>query len=633
MTRSRMLRTLSTIGATVLAMAGLTACVGTPGGIQAPDSWTILTYMVSDNDLEPFMMEDVEEMGAVGSRPGLNIVSLVDRSPGYSDEPVLGIPAWEGAKLLQIEPGTATELYDYGSVNLADPATLAAFIREGIRAFPASNYALFINDHGAGWPGIGVDETSERDILTLDELDQALTQGLAEAGVDKIDLLGFDACLMATYEVATTLAPHARRMLASQETEPGHGWDYTVLDAAYRGADVDELGGAIIDGFRDVAFASGTQEGITLSLVDLENFGVVDEAVAAFASALTERVADVGPAVGRTLAQTLGFGVNPDPRRDYHLKDLGILAGEIGVEALDVADEADAVVRAVNDVVLDKVDGQSTRGATGISIYFPPVGERYDERYTAVAEQTGWSAFLDAYYTAGSQIAPDDIPVFVGQDATIEFADGGVVIGGAFEGLTAENVSEVFYTYGILNADGSVTYLGDGPGQLTDDGSAVAFYNLGNLVLDDGEDSQPAYLSLVENATAGTVSVQVPVLYHPASDGESVEALLTLGLDPATGTVISEAYYAYDPLTGNYGELPVEPTGLIQGIFPTYDAATNEYTWDVDPAFASAGLYADLAALDYAIAPVPSGTRMVVELWVTDFGGNQDYVSAVITVP
>ena len=233
MARSRIQRTLATIGAGVLAAAGLSACVGTPGGIQAPDSWTVLTFEIADTNLEPFMMEDVEEMGRVGSRPGFNLISFVDRAEGYTDTSVLGIPDWTGAKLLEIEPGgSATELYDYGPINTGDPSVLAGFISESIKAYPAAHYSLIISDHGASWPGVGGDESADHDSLTLAELDQAIGAGLAEAGVDKLDLLGFDACLMATFEVASTMAAHADRMVASQELEPGHGWDYTSLEAA-----------------------------------------------------------------------------------------------------------------------------------------------------------------------------------------------------------------------------------------------------------------------------------------------------------------------------------------------------------------------------------------------------------------
>jgi len=630
LSKGRLSRGLAAFGASVLAVTGLTACIGTPGGIQAPDSWTILSYQIADTNLEPFMMDDVEEMGLVGSQPGFNLVALVDRAEGYTDTSVLGIPDWTGAKLLEIEKGGATELYDYGPLNTGDPETLARFISETIKAYPAANYGLIISDHGASWPGVGGDESHDHDSLTLAELDQAIGQGLKDAGVGKLAMLGFDACLMATFEVASTMAPHADRLLASQELEPGHGWDYTALEAAYRGANVDELGSALIEGFRNQALASGTENEITLSLVDLENFAAVDEAVTTFAQALTERVADVAPTVGRTLAQTLGFGTNPDPRYDTHMKDLGILAGEISVDALDVADEADAVVRAVNDVVIDKVDGQATRGATGLSIYFPPNDGVYNPEYAAVAERTGWADFLTTYYAEGGQIG--DLPDFISNDAITEFADGGIYVSGQFGPEAEDNISEAFLYYGILNGDGTISYIGERPARVSSDGTGVAsaFYNLGYLSLSDGEDTSLAYLAYSQDENAGTASVSVPLEYYDSNDSEAVNGLLELGLDAATGSIVSETYYAYNTSTGTYGELSVQPDGLIVPLVQDYDPATGQYEWVPTN---DTGLYAELADLEYLVDPLPAGTKLVVELWVVDFGGNADYVSALVTVP
>ena len=161
-------------------------------------SWTVLTYSIADTDLEPYMMVDVDEMGQVGSSENLSIVALVDRAADYSSDPVLGLDDWAGGKLLEINEGSATELEDLGDVNTGDPAVLADFITRGIEEYPADNYALIISDHGASWPGVGGDESSDYDSLSLSEIDDALATGLDAAGVDKLDLLGFDACLMAT---------------------------------------------------------------------------------------------------------------------------------------------------------------------------------------------------------------------------------------------------------------------------------------------------------------------------------------------------------------------------------------------------------------------------------------------------
>ena len=117
----------------------------------------------------------------------------------------------------------------FGELNLGDPSVLAEFIKLGLDEFPADKTALFLWDHGAGWPGMGPDETDGYDILTLGEMRDGIEVGLEAAGVEKFDIIGMDACLMASYEVAHAVSGLTDYLLASEELEPGNGWDYRSL--------------------------------------------------------------------------------------------------------------------------------------------------------------------------------------------------------------------------------------------------------------------------------------------------------------------------------------------------------------------------------------------------------------------
>jgi hypothetical protein len=299
------------------------------------DGWTVLHYSMADTNLEPFMVADVNELGAVGSNDNLHIREFMDRSAEYGEDEVLDQGNWVGGRTLDLgAPGTSEVVDDLGDVDSADPAVLASFIADGIKDNRAGHYALIISDHGASWPGIGPDEGTapEYDVLDLAEITDAISSGLKEAGVDKLDLLGFDACLMANYEVASAVAPLADRLVASQELEPGHGWDYGSLQVLADDPDTsaDTFGKALIDGFSGQAEEQGTQDQITLSMTDLTKMGDVDAAVSDFAAALADQAAEVAPAVGQSEATTLAFGKNPDETQDKHHSDLGHLATAIG---------------------------------------------------------------------------------------------------------------------------------------------------------------------------------------------------------------------------------------------------------------------------------------------------------------
>ena len=107
-TRSPIARIAGAIAAAVVSVGTLTACGGGGGvvpGTSADDSWTVMTYMIADTNLEYFQMEDMAEQESVGSRPGFSLISYVDRSAEYSEDDVIGIPNWAGAKVIEVKRG------------------------------------------------------------------------------------------------------------------------------------------------------------------------------------------------------------------------------------------------------------------------------------------------------------------------------------------------------------------------------------------------------------------------------------------------------------------------------------------------------------------------------------------------
>lgn len=622
--------------ALALAMTAVLAGCSDSGGDDAADGdgWTVLHYSMADTDLESFMVADLNEMGSVGSGGGLQLRAMFDRSPEYSKANALGLGDWVGAKVIDVGENTGKVVSTPGNVDMAQSSTLAKFISEGIEAHPAAHYALIISDHGASWPGIGPDETSDYDVLDLKELTKGIGDGLEAADVDKFDLLGFDACLMANYEVASAVAPLADRMVASQELEPGHGWDYSALQTLKDDGDasVDEFGTAIVNGFMRQAKEEETSSDITLALLDLTKMGKVDDAMDEFSAALSKSPSNVAPAVGRAEATTLGFARSPDETEDGHLRDLGQLAKAIGAEAKGVSKEATALRAAIGNLVLKQVAGTSTKGATGLSVYFPPTRDLGADEYGDVDSATSWRNFLVKYYDAGDAIPEDQHPDFVDPNATVEFDEDGVFLSGTFDDAATDNLTDATISYALINDDGSLTYFGEEFADIDEDGKpeASGFYDLTSLKLTDGEDSAYAYLTLNRGEDDSVYSADVPMAYYENSDDqEADDVLLSLTLDAESGDVIDATYYLYDEQTGGYGELEPAEDGIIVPEVLEIDANGDEVwqpTTDV-------GLWADLDSLDYELEPVPSGTKLHLDLTVYDYGDNSDTTSAVITVP
>ena len=592
-------------------------------GTAADDSWTVMTYMIADTNLEFFQMEDMAEQEAVGSRPGFNLISYVDRSADYSDEDVIGIPNWSGAKVIEVKRGGGSEVIsDEGDVNTGDPAVLADFISRTVAAYPAAHYALIFNDHGSSWPGVGADGSFDNDQLTLEEMHQGIADGLDGGGLDKLDLVGFDACLMATYETASTLQDVADRMLASQELEPGYGWDYTALEAAARGGSVDDLASAIIRAFDEQSTSEGEAQ-VTLSATDLTKMPAVDTAVDAFAAALSTNVADAGPTVGRSLAQTLGFGATPD--YNFFMTDLGLLAGQIGDEASSLSAEATAVTQAIDDAIVDKMDGQATRGASGMAIYFPPVQAAYNSDYDGVTAAANWTDFLKTYYADGQ--ASGGTPEFASPTALSQFANGGFVIGQQIVS-DINQITDVYISYGYVEGDGTVTLIGDEGANIDSDGFATGFFDTYQLWIGDGSSETSFYSSYSVNQESDVATIGVPIAYFAAGSDSGSQAFLQMSYAPSTGTILSETFYGQDA-SGAYAEIAPEAGSTFAPLkirISSDGSLAYFLSSDVE-------LSADPDVLEFGYRPLDSGTLLYAELNIETSSGATATTAATGTLP
>lgn len=356
---------------------------------QAPEpaEWTLMFYMDSDNNLEAPQMKDLEEMMAVGSSAKINLIGLIDRNPkgetpderGYTNRGVGGLPNWTTAKYVVIEKGKLREMSDWGELNMGDPANLKKFLDTTVKQFPAKRYGLVFGDHGAGWPGILNDESAGGDNIDMTEMPVVLKDFTAKNG--KLDLIGFDACLMANFEVARTVAPFAKTMVASEETEPGDGWNYTpLMTKLTQNPEMDSftLGKAIVDTYRDYYFSPAQRSHstyITLGVIDLSKIDALASAISDLAVSNQSLIKAGGRPtvikVAEARSRAEEFGKSDEGATDNF--DVAGYAQSIKAQAPDAATAkaADAVAGAVNAAVVYKVNGPTHSRASGLSIYFP----------------------------------------------------------------------------------------------------------------------------------------------------------------------------------------------------------------------------------------------------------------------
>lgn len=452
-----------------LPQSNFTPPAPSTGGGQ---TWTIMLYQDADDQvLERDIYLDLNEAERVGSSPNVNIVAQMDRFRGAYQ----GDGDWTSARryyitqdsdLNAVHSQVAQEL---GEVDMSDGQTLVEFVQWAAQNFPADNYVLILSDHGMGWPGGWSDPApggsgdsstplSSRlgNNIYLSELDQALGQARSVAGIDRFEIIGMDACLMAQIEIMAALQPHANYAVASEEVEPAIGWAYaSFLGDLVQNPDMNgaQLSKAIVDGyivddqrildpaaraefmrggsplgsfFGGGSLASADQlaaqisRDVTLTAVDLNAFSGLMTSYNDFVYQLrNEDQQLVAQARNYTQSYTSIFGREVPPS----YIDLGhfVLLLQNNSSNSKTKQAADAVIAALRQTIIAEKHGSARKGSTGLAIYFPnstlyssPVTG--PQSYTGIASRFAsgslWDDFL-AYHYLDREFNPSDATPYV----------------------------------------------------------------------------------------------------------------------------------------------------------------------------------------------------------------------------
>ncbi|MBW2278985.1 MAG: hypothetical protein JRF63_15945, partial [Deltaproteobacteria bacterium] len=352
---------------------------GEGGCMVKPDAqWTFMMYWAMDNNLTNQSLPELEDWVNVNYNEDVRMLVLVD-------------PWDQDGYIAEMLPGEMNIVYDYGGdPDTGDWQTLADFGVWVVNHYPAEHYVLIPSDHGGAWreqtqfgnpvlKSICHDEHTDNIIgVANGELAAALT-AITNAAGQKLDFLIYDACLMATWEMAEVSAPYAEWMLASEESQYGFQ-NYTdwlnLLVANLDNITNEELGEAFIDLYSVGGHFNvpGDYYAVTAALTDLTTTADLTDAVNGFADAL---LANEGDTFYADLDQ-----IRMDSQRmEYEfLVDLGDFARNVtlmdGVPT-DVSTAADALLAQLDDTVVydwANIHGsyKELTGATGLSIYLPP---------------------------------------------------------------------------------------------------------------------------------------------------------------------------------------------------------------------------------------------------------------------
>lgn len=367
------------------------------------DDWTILVYMCG-TDLESDggnASSDLYEAMQANIGSNINFVFQTGGTYSWYYEDI------DPTKLQRfaVEGDNFTLVDERPLASMGEADTLSDFIEWGVKNYPADNIGLVFWNHGGGSiSGVCFDEKYDSDSLSLSEIDKALSETF-DCMSEKFEFIGFDACLMSTLETANILVPYANYMYASEETEPGYGWDYTAILSYLNkkpNADGAQLGSALCDAYYEHCKLSYSEDMSTFAITDL---GKLDALLTSFDKTAqqmyeNDRLAEVAKAI----QSADNFGGNNRTEGYTNMVDLGGILSAVS----DYCPNAQDTLDKLNSAISYMKNGTQHRYAKGLSVYYPLSVQGSTELSTfgTICPSAYYLAFVDkvAYGTTGQDI-------------------------------------------------------------------------------------------------------------------------------------------------------------------------------------------------------------------------------------
>ena len=262
---------------------------------QKKDDHTVLIYLCGA-DLESknqLATGDIQEILKVSGQPD-DVNILIETGGASSWASTYGISSsklerWHVENKSLVKDAT---LADYASMGLT--GTLQSFIEYGLNNYPAERVGLILWNHGGGMHGVCYDEKKNDDSLLNSEVKSAVSGALNNCGMSgqKLEWIGYDACLMQVQDVAEFNSQYFNYMIASEESEAGYGWDYdNWVDDLYAKKTTPVILKAIVDSFiSDNGGANSNSSDQTLSYLTLSYMSAYKTAWENLASQLDSKL-------------------------------------------------------------------------------------------------------------------------------------------------------------------------------------------------------------------------------------------------------------------------------------------------------------------------------------------------------
>ncbi|KAK3235504.1 hypothetical protein CYMTET_54301 [Cymbomonas tetramitiformis] len=600
---------------------------------QGRAAWTVLVYVMGDNNLEEFAVQDLDEMrrAGVGGSSGVNVIALMDRSSKYSSEAASNLGDWVGVKEVRVENGQYTQIgsadFPVGEnpqKDLAQTKYLTEFIERNVKAYPAEKYFLILWDHGLGWLGFGGDLSPgnrevysgggvvEEPTITLEQLQKGIKDGLERAGLAKVDILGFDACFMQHYTVAANMEMYAEYILASEDLEPGHGWMYNALSAAVQD---NSISAPALTKKIEEEFSTSPELPLTLATLSTSKFRIFMGVFSSFLEEVKIQLDSISSA-GQGSTEAVGIYSALNSARNHRTMqamtqwmdgsviDLGTWLSKVKGSVSDynsISSKVELTHSAYKDMIVSHTKPASQPRNTGMAIFYPTTQTAYDKQnsdwqqlspsFSSLSNIKAWQDFLGAYYQANPgypampPVTADSFKFLQTSTPVYSYTVQGTWVGDVY--------GEDWPGYYMMNGTVNSPYLGESTFEFGYEGMQKTYLVSSSVSWVDEEGEDPTHTTLMgesEGLVTGLVSYDMGSSY----DASAFDASSALPDGVSFSPVFSKVHYTF--VNADHDDLPDQE-------FLTYEASVHYYK-DASSAEATVCelvLFVNLTAGEYGV--------------------------------
>ena len=406
--------------------------------------WTIMIYMAGDNNLAvdmAYAMEQIKGVAAQGADSPNLFVYYDGNSPAiptlYCDFSEPGKPRY--VRSYKVPTKLYPPIGKKENENAADPRSIVNFVDWCVNTVEVENngeisfgrraekYALIFSGHSLGFQDIGLfkDETSGKSMKMNEfynvlvrltgnrkELDALADEDGYEGDARKIatkkllgqklDLLGFDSCVMGMLEVGYQFNDRAKTIIASEGSVPSAGWTYAkILGCLAReqnhNVDTRNVAELFVKEFihsQDAYTVGGVS--VDMAAWDMSRFDELAGAFDDLAEILLQSFEDENSRVYRQMervilqvhwkCQSYMYDQNVDLGDFCELLDreCGLVYDELGggddiENLLHIQSACQAVLKELRQaVILSGFSGGGYQYSNGVSVFFPWSREAYE---------------------------------------------------------------------------------------------------------------------------------------------------------------------------------------------------------------------------------------------------------------